>query len=187
MSPRPVIGVSPLGWAPTRKFAIGERWNRGEFADYAEAERVLGLTRSSIKTYARVARLVPPENRVPGVGWKAFMLIASLPAEAQRRLLWRALDEGWSKADLRDGSRSRRRRADELVASLVAEQIFAEVPIARNGRRVLKQVDGRWVNAEDDLHLLLAQRLGSEWTRRRGYEVIDFMRALAPTVEEVGR
>ena len=59
------------------------------------------ITEGSIKVYRFVAKHVPKERRVKGVGFTLHQEVASLPAEEQTEWLEKTKVEGWTRKELR--------------------------------------------------------------------------------------
>jgi hypothetical protein len=86
---------------------IGDLMNCGEdrfgetFSQMCEGT----LSTEMLSRYASVARRVPIENRVASLSWSAHAAVASLPHDAQKRLLLDAERHGWNSDELREKAR----------------------------------------------------------------------------------
>lgn len=66
------------------------------------------LTEGSVRTYRSVAKSVPAERRVAGVGFGHVQQVASLDPEEQTAWLVKARDEGWTVDETRRAIREHR-------------------------------------------------------------------------------
>lgn len=73
---------------------------------YSEAERVTGLDHGTLMNIRSVCAKVPRENRRKDLGFWIHSEVAKLDAAEQPRWLDAAIENGWSKTDLRDAIRA---------------------------------------------------------------------------------
>tara|TARA_R110000824_G_C15094258_1_gene665646 strand:+ start:108 stop:671 length:564 start_codon:yes stop_codon:yes gene_type:complete len=102
-------------------------WALGDLISYGESRndwgemytQALDLTQKSYSTLTNavyVSNAYPPEERVDGLSWSHHREIASLKNLDERRtLLTQAVDEGWSREQLRDAAKGSRASAKKVT------------------------------------------------------------------------
>ncbi len=92
-------------WLLLGEALYGEEASQGVEATqsdrYSEAERVTGLDHGTHMNVASTCNRVPVENRRPELGFWLHTEVAALEPELQREWLQRAVEEGWTRSQLR--------------------------------------------------------------------------------------
>lgn len=106
------------------EWALADAVNFGEaaFGDlYGQWVQETGLNKRTLTNYARIGRLIEPARRRAQVSFSHHEAVVSLPAPEQEKLLDRAVEEGWSRYDLRDAVRIRKATLDAEAVRPPAE------------------------------------------------------------------
>lgn len=67
---------------------------------FAQAAEATGLAEQTLLNRITVCRAIAPGRRQPGLSFSTHALVAPLGAREQRRWLRRAVEEGWTRAEL---------------------------------------------------------------------------------------
>lgn len=102
---RLIVQSKRLEWALSDALVFGELAYGDLYAQWAQET---GLNKRTLQNYARVGRLVEPARRRADVSFSHHEAVAKLPPEHQDDLLDAAVEQGWSRYDLRDAVRERR-------------------------------------------------------------------------------
>jgi hypothetical protein len=89
----------------TVAWSIGDAINFGERAygeKYAHAVEALNMTPETLMNYASIARKVPRERRREELPFSTHALVAPLEPEQQERWLDDAVENDWTRGQLRD-------------------------------------------------------------------------------------
>ena len=136
--------------------SIGSRRISAEI--YNEALRLTGLDRSTLITYAYVARRVPPSLRNEQLSWEHHKAVAKLDEEEQKRWLQIALDE----ADAELAAVPTRRLRKSITAGRLLTQEEMTLDPADRGRLnhipFLNRLNAWWAQMKENGWLKRATR-----------------------------
>lgn len=87
-------------------------YGQSEYPDrYKHAINQTSLDYQTLRNYAWVARRFDPDQRFAGLSFQHHAEVASLPAQDRRHWLGTALENGWSRNELRRQIRARKENA----------------------------------------------------------------------------
>ena len=114
------------------EWAIADAINFGEQAfgeDHAQWVDESGLSKRTLQNIARIGREIPQSRRRADVSFSHHAEVITLPVPDQERLLDRAEGQGWTRYDLRDAVRERKRELAGGAVTVDGEVICsAELP-----------------------------------------------------------
>ncbi len=107
-------GLTEHQWAELgdglRRLGQGYQWWIGDWlvagekkygSTFDKAVRITGIERSTLKIYKHTAKRVQKFNRLNLLSWTHHFQVVDLPADQQKLWLQRAVENGWSKSELR--------------------------------------------------------------------------------------
>lgn len=99
------VGASLAKSEGALTWAIADWWaysqQQSTYGRTAEVAAKFGWKPATLKQYAWVARSIGPKYRYPGLSFSHHQEVAGLSQREQDRLLYRALEDKWTVADLR--------------------------------------------------------------------------------------
>jgi hypothetical protein len=144
------------------RWAIGDWINFGEqsFSEqFEQAQHALGLSHSTIRSYASVARLIAHVRRRTDVSWSKHEAIATLPPRQQRSWLDRIAKNGMTVEEVR----AARREEDDEQATIEGMEAPARITVHEAARQVwmVASRDGEVYRVPVEAMLRLARAIGA--------------------------